>query len=63
VSYSFLVRDEIVWDPALRVGRLFLGQVLAVADVLAVPSGLTARRDGTCDVDPETFSGSSRMRV
>jgi len=56
MSYSFNSEGVIVWDPALRVGRLFLGQAQGAAKLLTVPSGLTDRIDGTCDVDPEVFA-------
>jgi hypothetical protein len=55
VSYSFTAGEKVVWDPALRVGKLFLGQAEAVAAVLELPSGLTPQRDGTCQVDPQVF--------
>jgi hypothetical protein len=56
VSYSFEVGDDMVWDPALRVGKLFLGQVQAAAPVLGLPSGLAPQRDGTCQVDPAVYA-------
>ncbi|MEU4244406.1 DUF6086 family protein [Actinoplanes sp. NPDC026619] len=56
MSYSFKSGGVIVWDPALRVGRLFLGQAQTAAELLAVPSGLTNRIDGTCDIDPAAFA-------
>ena len=55
MSYSFCADTEIIWDPALRVGKLYLGQARAVAEVLDVPSGLTPLINGTCRVDPEAF--------
>jgi hypothetical protein len=56
MSYSFYVGDEMVWDPALRVGKLYLGQVATVAEVLDLPSGLTPRLDGTCQIEPQVFA-------
>jgi hypothetical protein len=57
MSYSFQTAGgEPVWDPALRVGRLYLGEAEVVAGLIEVPSGLTPRRDGTCDIDPEVFA-------
>ena len=56
MSYSFEVGDELIYDPALRVGKLFLGQALAAADVFDVPSGLHPMLDGTCAVDPQVFA-------
>jgi hypothetical protein len=56
VSYSFYAGREMIWDPALRVGKLYLGQAQAVAEVLEVESGLQPRIDGTCAVDPESFA-------
>jgi hypothetical protein len=56
MSYTFEVGDETVWDPALRVGKLFLGQAQAVADGLGLPSGLTPQRDGTCQVEPREYA-------
>ena len=57
MSYSFHADGEIIWDPALRVGKLFLGQALATADVLTTVSGLHPMMDGTCAVDPPIFAG------
>ena len=51
-----MVGSEMVWDPALRVGKLFLGQAQAVAEVLGLSSGLAPQRDGTCQVDPPVFA-------
>lgn len=57
MSYTFqTVGGEAVWDPALRVGRLYLGEADLVAGLTEVPSGLTPRLDGTCDLDPEAFA-------
>jgi hypothetical protein len=56
MSYTFQTSDAAVWDPALRVGRLYLGQADLVAGLTEVPSGLTPRRDGTCEIDPEVFA-------
>jgi hypothetical protein len=56
MSYSFHVGGETVWDPARQVGKLFLGQAQAVADVLDVVSGLHPMLNGTCAVDPVVFA-------
>ncbi|MGC4896851.1 DUF6086 family protein [Micromonospora sp. DT31] len=56
MSYPFQSTGTPLWDPALRVGEVYLGQAHSVADVLGVPSGLTPLRNGTCDLDPETFA-------
>jgi hypothetical protein len=56
MSYPFLSAGESVWDPALRVGQLYLGQAELVAELTEVPSGLTPLRDGTCDLAPGVFA-------
>lgn len=56
MSYPFKTAGVIVWDPALRVGQLYLGQAEVVAGLTEVPSGLVPRRDGSCDLDPEAFA-------
>ncbi|MEU4369406.1 DUF6086 family protein [Micromonospora chersina] len=55
MSYTFRAAGTPIWDPALRVGELYLGQAEAVAALLEVPSGLTPRQDGRCDLEPEEF--------
>ncbi|MGY0004356.1 DUF6086 family protein [Micromonospora sp. I033] len=56
MSYPFQTAEAPVWDPALRVGQLYLGQAELVAGLVEVPSGLVPRRNGTCDLDPERFA-------
>ncbi|MEU6205844.1 DUF6086 family protein [Micromonospora musae] len=56
MSYTFRAAGTPIWDPALRVGQLYLGQAEAVAGLLEVPSGLTPRLDGRCDLDPDEFA-------
>ncbi|CCB74094.1 MULTISPECIES: DUF6086 family protein [Streptomycetaceae] len=45
MSYYFEVGDETVWNPASRVGELYVGMLEAAAAVLKVPSGLTPGAD------------------
>ncbi|MET7374396.1 DUF6086 family protein [Micromonospora arida] len=56
MSYPFQTAQTPVWDPALRVGQVYLGQARSVAEVVGVPSGLTPLRNGSCDLDPATFA-------
>ncbi|MFI2712752.1 DUF6086 family protein [Micromonospora sp. NPDC018662] len=56
MSYPFQTAERPVWDPALRVGRVYLGQAQAVAEVMEVASGLAPHRNGSCDLDPEVFA-------
>ncbi|WP_019900862.1 DUF6086 family protein [Salinispora arenicola] len=56
MSYSFQTDSTTLWDPALRVGQLYLGQAEVAARLVEVPSGLTPRRDGYCDLDPKEFA-------
>ncbi|MEU8182617.1 DUF6086 family protein [Micromonospora sp. NPDC049044] len=56
MSYPFQTADTPVWDPALRVGEVYLGQARSVAEVVGAPSGLTPLRNGSCDLDPATFA-------
>ncbi|MFG1871052.1 DUF6086 family protein [Micromonospora arborensis] len=56
MSYPFQTAETPVWDPALRVGQVYLGQVRSVAEVMEVASGLTPLRNGSCDLDPATFA-------
>ncbi|WP_433349664.1 DUF6086 family protein [Micromonospora sp. CA-111912] len=55
MSYYFTVSGDDVWDPALRIGRLFVSLADGAADVLGVPSGLAPSDSDTCDVDPLVF--------
>ncbi|CRK58254.1 hypothetical protein [Alloactinosynnema sp. L-07] len=55
MSYTFEVGRETVWDPALRIGQLYLSLADAAGERFGVPSGLTPRADGTCAVDVPVF--------
>ncbi|NYH42524.1 hypothetical protein HNR22_002251 [Micromonospora jinlongensis] len=56
MSYPFQTAETPVWDPALRVGQVYLGQAQSVAEVVGTASGLTPLRNGSCDLDPTTFT-------
>ena len=55
MSYPFTVDGETVWDPALRVGLLYVGITEAVSEVLGQPTGLKPSADGTCAIDVAAF--------
>lgn len=57
MSYPFTVDGETVWDPALRVGRLYVAICEGVAGVLALQTGLKPSADGTCAIDVAVFHG------
>ncbi len=42
MSLSFQIDGKTVWDPALRVGRAFVGNAEALGDVQGVSPGLSA---------------------
>lgn len=55
MSYYFTVSGKDVWDPALRIGHLFVSLAEGAAVVLGVPSGLSPSDDDTCEVEPQVF--------
>ncbi|SCF30063.1 DUF6086 family protein [Micromonospora chokoriensis] len=55
MSYYFTVSGDDVWDPALRIGHLFVSLADGAAVVLGIPSGLAPSDDDTCEVDPQVF--------
>ncbi|MBF6214694.1 hypothetical protein IU433_25710 [Nocardia puris] len=57
MSYVFDVGGETVWSPALRVGDLYVRAALNIADVLGVPSGLTAEAEDLWQIDIDAFEG------
>lgn len=57
MSYPFTVDGRTVWDPALRVGRLYVAICASVAEVLEVQPGLKPGADGTCAIDVASFHG------
>lgn len=57
MSYPIAFGDNTIWDPALRVGQMFVGLAHGAAEVLRIPSGLNPRVNGTCVIDDlRTFS-------
>jgi hypothetical protein len=55
MSYAFRARGAYVWDPASRVGRMFVGLTQGASAAMGLASGLTANQDDTCDIDVDVF--------
>lgn len=57
LSYEFETADRTrtLWDPALRVGQLYVSLAQGAGDQLGLPTGLTPNERGGADVDLETF--------
>lgn len=51
MSYPFYFDRDVIWDPALGVGQMFLGLANGAAQVLGMPSRLNPRVNGTCRID------------
>jgi hypothetical protein len=56
VSYTFEVRGETVWDPALRIGLIHHGYVEVLERVLGRPAGWTMVAGDTVEIDPRVFT-------
>ncbi|MEV1331071.1 DUF6086 family protein [Micromonospora costi] len=57
MSYSFESNGETLWDPALRIGKMYVSYAKGMEDVLGVPSGLSPTDQDWADVDPVSFAG------
>jgi hypothetical protein len=55
VSYVFDVGDDTVWSPALRVGDLYVRFATELAEVLRVPTGLTAVASDMYEIDIDLY--------
>ncbi|MDO0934072.1 DUF6086 family protein [Streptomyces sp. DG2A-72] len=57
LSYEFETADRTrtLWDPALRVGQLYVSLAQGAGEQLGLPTGLTPNERGGADVDLETF--------
>ncbi|MFE9611216.1 DUF6086 family protein [Streptomyces sp. NPDC006012] len=57
LSYEFETADRTrtLWDPALRVGKLYVSLARGAGDLLELPTGLTADERGGADVDLGAF--------
>ena len=41
-----------IWEPSLRVGRLFIAQLRAIESVFAIPSGFSEIEADEVEIDP-----------
>ncbi|WP_052744384.1 DUF6086 family protein [Streptomyces odonnellii] len=57
LSYEFETagRTRTIWDPALKVGKLYVSLAQGAGELLGLPTGLTPNERGGCDVDMATF--------
>jgi hypothetical protein len=55
VSYVFDVGDDTVWSPSLQVGDLYVRFFREVAEMLEVPTGLTAIASDMYEIDIDLY--------
>lgn len=55
MSYPFDVNGETVWDAGYLTGRMYASLAHGAAEALNLKTGLTANRQGGCDVEPSIF--------
>ncbi|MFM9448885.1 DUF6086 family protein [Streptomyces acidiscabies] len=57
LSYPFEVegQEKILWDPALRVGQLYVSITRSIGDTLGLTTGLTPNSRGGAYVDLASF--------
>jgi hypothetical protein len=55
MSYVFDVGDDEVWSPALRVGDLYVRFLGEIADMLGMPTGLTAVASDYYKIDIDVY--------
>lgn len=55
MSYVFDVGDDTVWSPALRVGDIYVRFARDIAEVLGVPTGLSAVASDMYEIDIDTY--------
>jgi hypothetical protein len=56
MGMSFEIDGEILWAPALQVGRLFHGQANLISELFGEPSGVGEIIADDCQLDPPVFS-------
>ncbi|WP_436492234.1 DUF6086 family protein [Actinokineospora sp. HUAS TT18] len=55
MSYYFEVGGETVWNPALRIGKVYVTHAEGVAAQMGLPTGLAPADDDSCAVDVQAF--------
>ncbi|WP_323188303.1 DUF6086 family protein [Streptomyces sp. NBC_00249] len=57
LSYPFETenRTKTIWDPALRVGQIYVSIAHSAGHLLGLPTGVTPNERGGADVDIQTF--------
>jgi hypothetical protein len=55
VSYIFEFQNDVIWSPALRVGRLFVGFADSLATTVPAPTGLSPMAADHYYVDDQQF--------
>ncbi|MFJ5264301.1 DUF6086 family protein [Streptomyces sp. NPDC088387] len=55
MSYPFAYGDETLWEAGHHSGLLYASLARGAADMLGIPSGLTASPEGGCQVSPPVF--------
>jgi hypothetical protein len=55
MSYNVQVDGRTIWDPALRIGQMYLGLVAGASAAIQTPSGLVPDIDDTCEIDIKIF--------
>ncbi|MEV6560993.1 DUF6086 family protein [Nocardia sp. NPDC051756] len=55
MGYVFVIDDETIWSPSLRVGDLYVRMLQDVGSVLAVPTGLSAAASDLWNIDIDAF--------
>ncbi|MGI5223131.1 DUF6086 family protein [Nocardia sp. CA-290969] len=55
MSCIFEIGDQTVWSPALRVGNLYVRMAQSVAEVLGVPTGMSAMASDFWEIDIDVF--------
>lgn len=57
MSYTFDFNDEVIWSPARRVGRLYVGIAGALSEMISVPHGMSAMAEDYYEIDSAAFRG------
>jgi hypothetical protein len=60
MSCIFEVGEDTVWSPALRVGDLYVRYLREIADMLGVPTGLTAVASDMYEIDVDAYGSLVR---
>ncbi|MFJ6934840.1 DUF6086 family protein [Streptomyces sp. NPDC101132] len=56
MSYYFESAGDTLWNPSLRIGKLYVSMAEAVGEMLGVPTGLSPRDDDSCQVERVVFT-------